>query len=404
MKYRYKARDAGGAFREGTLEAADRGGALMLLQQNGLVVSELKEERRGGFSLNQEITLGQRGISLGQLAMFCGQFAALTGVGVPVLQALSVLTRQFKGKRLERVLQAVVRSVEGGNSLSQAMKEHAQEFPPVMLYITAVAEVTGRLDESYALLARQFEQEEHFAQKVKSALTYPVVVLVIALAVMIFMITYVLPTYAGMYQQMGAELPAVTRVMLGFGQALSSYWYLFLAGSGLFWLTVRQAMKDAAVRGWWQGLVMKVPVWGGLAYKREMTNLCRTLATMSRSGVPIMAALATLQEAMGFVPFRQALAGVQEQVRAGESLGEALQRQAVFDHLSVQIIALGEAAGNLDAMLARVAEMNEKDVNRLLERLTATLEPLLTVLLGGMVLAIIIPMLLPMFDILGQIQ
>jgi len=405
MLFRYKARDNTGKTLEGRIEAQDRSGALAALQQQNLFVVSLVEGGGLRLNLNSEIRLGGRGRpKAGELALFCSQFATLLSAGVPVLQALAVLRRQMQGKRLGDILEAVVRSLEGGSSLSQAMGEHKRDLPPVMVYITAVAEVSGSLDDSYALLAKQFEQEDHFGRKVKSALAYPSVVMFVAMVVVVFMLTFVLPTYAGMFSQMGAKLPASTKFMLDLGDFLKNRWYLALAGMILVVLVVRQALRLPGVRAALQRLTLKLPLWGQLTYRRELTNLCRTLGTMLKSGVPLLAALRTVQDAVAFMPFREALSDVQERVQEGEMFGQALHRQPVFDKISVEIVSLGEEVGSMDAMLFRIAELSEKDVNTMLERLTSMLEPALTVLLGGIIVSIIVPMLLPMFDILGQIK
>lgn len=405
MHFRYKARDRSGAVREGRLEAPDRSDALTTLQQMDLLVIELKEAGRFSLDLNADISLGgPKKVSSRDLAVFCGQFASLLAAGVPVLQALTVLSRQFKKSPLARVLGGVIHSIEGGNSLSQSMRAYSQVLPPSLIYITAVAEVSGNLDTSYSLLASHFEQEDNFLRKVKSAFTYPGVVLTVALGVIMFMVTVVLPTYGKLFAQMGAELPASTRFLMAAGEGIKRYWYLAPWPPLALWFGLRSLFRRPQVRAGWQRFLLRIPVFGPLTYKREMTRLCRTLGTMARSGVPLLAALLTVREAMDHEPLRQALEAIQEDVRRGETFGQAMERQPVFDRISVEIIGLGEAAGNLDAMLFRVADMAEKDVNTLLDRLTQLLEPALTVTLGGIVVAIIIPMLLPMFDILSKVR
>ncbi|MFZ5825200.1 MAG: type II secretion system F family protein [Bacillota bacterium] len=405
MKFRYRARDRSGALREGKLEAASREDALALLQQMDLFVISVEEG--GGFTLDlrADISLGgPRKVSSRDLAVFCGQFASLLGAGVPVIQGLTVLSRQFKKSPLSRVLVGVIQSIESGNSLSQAMRQYEQVLPPSLIYITAVAEVSGNLDTSYALLASHFEQEDNFLRKVKSAFTYPAVVLTVALVVIMFMVTVVLPTYGKLFTQMGAEMPASTRFLMAVGGGIKSYWYLVPWPPLLLVWGLRALFRAPKWKAGWQWFMMRVPIFGPLAYKREMARLCRTLGTMTRSGVPLLAALLTVREALDHEPLRRALDGIGEDVRRGDTFGQAMERQPVFDRISVEIIGLGEAAGNLDAMLFRVADLAEKDVNTLLERLTQLMEPALTVLLGGIVVAIILPMLLPMFDILSKIR
>ncbi|HYF91771.1 MAG TPA: type II secretion system F family protein [Symbiobacteriaceae bacterium] len=403
MKFRYHGRDSTGRAREGTLDAIDRAAALGQLQQSGMVVSELKP---AGFSLNTEINLspGGRKVTATDLALYCDQLATLLGAGVPILQSLRVLEGQFKGKKLGQIVTAVIAAIEGGDSLSQALRRHREHLPATMVYITSVAEVSGRLDEAYALLSRQFEEEEKLSRKVRSAMTYPIAVLIIAVLVVIFMLMFVLPTYAGMFKEMGAKLPAMTRFLMATATWLRSYWFLLPPALAGLWFGTKLLFRVPRVHDAGNRLMLKLPLVGALRYKRELCRLCRTLATMSRSGVPLMAALLTAGEAMDGGPLKQAVADVQRRVADGDTFGDALRAQKVFDRISVEMIALGEQAGTMETMLFKVAAVADKDVNLLLERLTALLEPMMTVLVGGLVVGIIVPMILPMFDILGQVH
>ncbi len=370
-----------------------------------LFVVDLRAAKSGGLDLSADISIGgPKRVSSRDLALFCGQFSSLLGAGVPVLQALNVLARQFRKSPLARVLSGVTHSIESGNSLSQAMREFSQVLPPSLIYITAVAEVSGNLDTSYSLLALHFEQEDNFLRKVKSAFTYPAVVLFVAFCVIMFMITVVLPTYGKLFGQMGADLPGSTQFLMALGGFIKAYWYLLpWPVVGLIW-GLRHLFRVPSVKGAWQRFLLRVPIFGPLAYKRELTRLCRTLGTMTRSGVPLLAALMTVREAMDHQPLQAALDAIQEDVRRGDTFGQALERQPVFDRITAEIIGLGETAGNMDAMLFRVADLAEKDVNTLLDRMTQLLEPALTVLLGGIVVSIILPMILPMFDIIGKVR
>lgn len=405
MEFSYRARDRSGGLREGRLSAADRAAALDRLRQMDLMVVALNEAQTGRFSLDTEISLGGSGrVSDRDLANFCAQLSSLLEAGVPVLQSLSVLSRQFERKLLGRVLNAVIASIEAGNSLSHALKEQEQFLPQSLIYITTVAEASGSLDASYALLARHYEQEDNFAGKIKSALTYPAVVLTVALGVILFMVTVVLPTYGQLFSQMGADLPPSTRTLMAFGGAVQRYWYLVPVALFLpVWL-VRLLFRRREVLSAWQRLLLRLPVVGSIVHKREMSSLCRTLGTMVRAGVPLLSALMTVRESIRNAPLQEALTAVQEEVRRGQTFGQALQRQPIFDRASVEIISLGESAGKLDTMLFRVAELTEKDVDRLLDQFTKLLEPMLTVLLGGIVVSIILPMILPMFEIIGKVR
>lgn len=405
MQFSYRARDRSGRLREGRMSAADRAAALERLRQMDLIVVALNSAEERRFGLNTEISLGGPGkVPDRDLANFCAQFSSLLEAGVPVLQALSVLSRQFERRLLGRVLSSVSASIEAGSSLSQALRELERFLPSSLIYITTVAEASGSLDASYELLARHYEQEDNFTGKIKSALTYPAVVLTVALGVILFMVTVVLPTYGQLFAQMGAELPSSTRALMAFGNAVKRYWYLGPVVVLLpVWL-VRLLFRPPAVSRAWQRFLLRLPVVGSIVYKREMSSLCRTLGTMVRAGVPLLSALMTVRESLRNAPFQEALTSVQEEVRRGQTFGQALQRQPLFDRASVEIISLGETAGKMDTMLFRVAEITEKDVDRLLDQFTKILEPMITVLLGGIVVAIIVPMIVPMFDIIGKVK
>ncbi|MDF2629357.1 MAG: Type secretion system domain protein [Symbiobacteriaceae bacterium] len=404
MKFRYRGRDSAGLPKTGVVEAADRGGALAALQQGGLVVTDLQAGT--GIDLKMEIrfNLGARKVTAGDLGLFCDQLATLLGAGVPILQSLRVLAGQFQGKKLGLILPEIIASIESGDSLSQAMRQQREHLPATMIYITSVAEVSGRLDEAYALLARQFDEEEKLARKVRSAMTYPVAVLVIAVLVVGFMLAFVLPSYGNMYTEMGATMPTISRVLMGMGTFLRSQWYLLPPVAAGVWFGVRRLLRIEAVRERLGAFMGRLPLLGPLRAKRELSRFCRTLGTMNRSGVPLMAALLTAGDAMEDGAMKRAVSDIGQRLAEGDTFGEAMRAQPAFDRISVEMIALGEEAGTLETMLFKVAEVADKDVNLLLERLTALLEPLMTILVGGLVVMVIVPMILPMFDILGQVK
>lgn len=404
MKFRYRGRDRTGQPQAGVVEAADRAGALAALQQDGLVVTDL--QARSGISLSMEIdlSLSARKVTAADLALFCDQLATLLGAGVPILQSLRVLAGQFRGKKLGGIIGEIIGAIEAGDSLSQAMRQQQAHLPATMLYITSVAEVSGRLDEAYALLARQFEEEEKLARKVRSAMTYPTAVLVVALGVVAFMLTFVLPSYGSMYTEMGATMPAISRSLMGIGKFLRSDWYLLPPLIAGLWFGGRRVLRVPPVREGVGALLRRLPLIGPLREKRELSRFCRTLGTMNRSGVPLMAALLTAGDAMEAGAMKRAVADIGQRLADGETFGDAMRAQAVFDRISVEMIALGEEAGTMETMLFKVAEVADKDVDLLLGRLTALLEPMMTLLVGGLVVMIIVPMILPMFDILGQVK
>lgn len=408
MKFRYKGRGPGGKPVTGSISAPSRAEALSQLQQSGVLVSALSAESVSlSLSMNvdlKSLLVSNRKITSGELAAMCSQFSTLVAAGVPLLQILDLLAQQFRPGRLSTILVAVRESVQSGNSLSQSMRAHRGLLPEALIYITAVAEMSGQLELGYQLLARQFEQEDNVARKVKSAMTYPTVVLTVATAVVIFMLTYVLPNYTAMFSSLGAELPTPTKILMAVSDFVRHRWWLLVPVPFLVVWGWRSALKNRSVRSRYQELLLHLPVIKPLVYKREFGRLCRTLGTMIGSGVPLLSALGMAREAMEFIPMSRALDGLQESVRVGESFGNALKRQRLFDHISVEMISLGEASGNLETMLLRVADLAEKDLSAQLDRSTALLEPAMTLVLGLIVVSIIVPILLPMFDIFRQIH
>lgn len=402
MEFLYKARRSDGKVDQGRVEADDRTDALAQLEQQGLLVSELTEKKV--LTRRRLRTVRSRRLALKDLATFCSQFSTLLGAGVPVLEALSLIAQQFRGKRLAAILEQVLIDLKSGQSLSQALRAQGDSLPSPLIYITAVGEVTGRLDEGYGLLAQQFELEEKMAGKVKSAMIYPSVVLSVAFGVVIFMLTYVLPQYAALFRQMGADLPGATLVLMAVGRTVQDWWFLILPSPFLLIWAGSRLLKVPRVLGAYQRLLLRIPVVGTLRHRREMGRFCRTLGSMVQGGVPLLSALESVHAASEFLPLRASLAPVIEQIRSGEGFGTALKSQPFFDALTVEILALGEASGNLEAMLFKVATTAEQDVGLLLERLTNLLEPVMTILLGSIILMIIVPMVLPMFDILNQVK
>lgn len=402
MKFAYKGRDVGGRPVAGGVEAPDRAAALAQLNQRGLLVSSLRG-RWVSFSLGAAVTSGGA-VRTGDLAAFCSQFATLLSAGVPVVQALEVLVRQFEGRRLARVLGEVLEAVRGGESLSDALRRHGRVLPGPMMYVTAVAEVSGRLEQGYTLLARQFEQEEQFLRKLRGALAYPAVVLTVAFATVLFMLAFVLPKYTAMFRQTGAALPGPTLILLAVAGFLARWWPLLCLGLLLVALLLRRQLREPAFREACQRLLLQLPLAGPLAYRRELLRLCRTLGTMVGSGVPLLTALDAARRAVALLPVSRALGAVRERVSEGESFGRALREQPVFDPMTVEMLAVGEASGSLEAMFFQVAGAAEREASSLLERAAALAEPVLTLLVGAVILAIIVPMLLPMFDLFSHIQ
>ncbi len=325
--------------------------------------------------------------------------AAYSASKAGVRQALRVLASQGRRGALGRILTSAANDVETGASLSQALYKQRKLLPWVLIQVVTVAELSGSLDMGLRLLGRQFEQEDFLRRRVRSAMTYPVVVLAAALAVVSFMVTFVVPRYAGLFSQLDAQLPASTLFVLGLSDFVRNQWYLLLLYvfmlAGGIWVLFR----FESVRFRWSWVLLKLPVLGEILLKRELARLTRTLATLMNAGVPILNALEVVEGATGSLWLASRLRLIIEDVRVGGALANALKRHRLLPGMFQEMVSVGEVIGDVDGMLNRVGDTCESDVNLIVDRLTSILEPVLVVVLGAAVVSVIVPIILPMFEI-----
>ncbi len=396
MQFNYKGWDGAGRPIAGTVEAASREEAVGQLAAGGVLIAELKPQLK--INWNVELT-GPTKPNLRELAAFCSQLSMLLGSGVAVLQALRVLASQGRRGALGRILTSAANDVETGASLSQALYKQRKLLPWVLIQVVTVAELSGSLDMGLRLLGRQFEQEDFLRRRVRSAMTYPVVVLAAALAVVSFMVTFVVPRYAGLFSQLDAQLPASTLFVLGLSDFVRNQWYLLLLYvfmlAGGIWVLFR----FESVRFRWSWVLLKLPVLGEILLKRELARLTRTLATLMNAGVPILNALEVVEGATGSLWLASRLRLIIEDVRVGGALANALKRHRLLPGMFQEMVSVGEVIGDVDGMLNRVGDTCESDVNLIVDRLTSILEPVLVVVLGAAVVSVIVPIILPMFEI-----
>lgn len=396
MLFNYKGWDGAGRPTAGTVEAASRDEAVGQLTASGVLIAELKPQLK--FNWNMELS-GPARPNLRELSGLCSQLSMLLASGVAVLPALRVLASQGRKGALGRILTQAANDVETGSSLSQALYKQRKVLPWVLIQVVSVAELSGSLDVGLRLLGRQFEQEDLLRRRVRSAMTYPVVVVVAAIAVVSFMVTFVVPKYAGLFSQLDAQLPAATLAVLHLSNLLRHQWYLLLifliAVIGGIWLLFR----SDSVRLQWSRVVLKLPIAGEILFKRELARLTRTLATLMHAGVPILNALEVVEGASGNRWIASKLRLVVEDVRVGGALAGALRRHGLLPGMFMEMVAVGEVIGDVDGMLNRVGDTCENDVNLIVDRLTSILEPVLVIVLGAAVVSVIVPIILPMFDI-----
>ncbi|MCU1600488.1 MAG: type secretion system protein [Frankiales bacterium] len=403
--YEYKVRDRSGSMRTGTLDAESPTAVAARLKQMGYAPISITEANAG---MQKEIKIpgfsGKKKISLKDLAVFSRQFATMINSGLSLLRALNILTEQTENKEFARVLGVVRNDIESGNSLSSAMAKHPDAFPPLMVNMTRAGEVGGFLDTVMLQIAHNYEAEVKLRGKVKAAMTYPVVVLCIALLAVVGMLLFIVPTFAGLFKTLGGTLPLPTRVLVtlstGLKVGIVPVIVLIIAGR----VTWKKVKNRTEVRNVVDPLKLKLPVFGELFRKIALTRFARNLGTMMSSGVPILQSLDIVAETTGNVVLERATRAVQESVRTGESLSGPLTEHPVFPPMVVQMMAVGEDTGALDTMLGKIAEFYDQEVEATTEALTALIEPLMIAFLGGIVGSMIIALYMPIFKIFDLIK
>jgi type IV pilus assembly protein PilC len=403
LTFEYKVRDKAGKLVSGKLDATSEAAVASRLKGMGYAPVSISQSNAG---LNKEITLPKLGakVKLKDLAIFSRQFATMINSGLSLLRALSILCSQTENKELAKVLGEVRQEIEAGSSLSVSMAKHPEIFPPLMINMIKAGEVGGFLDTVLLEIAANYEAEVKLRGKVKAAMTYPVVVFVLAMLMCTGMLLFIVPTFAGMFTELGGELPAPTKVLI----ALSTFLKIAILPMivlGIVGLVVWQKIKrHDRVRGVVDPLKLKLPVFGMLFQKIALARFSRNLGTMMSSGVPILQSLDIVADTTGNVVLAHAVRDVQESVRTGESLAGPLEQHDVFPPMVVQMMAVGEDTGALDSMLGKIAEFYDQEVEATTESLTALIEPLMIAFLGGIVGSMILALYMPIFKVFDLIQ
>jgi len=403
--FQYSVRDRAGKLVQGKLEAESQGAVLSKLKSMGFAPVQVSAV--GGNGLKRDIRLpGTRPkkVKLKDLAVFSRQFATMISSGLPLLRALNILSEQTDNPELARVLRQVRSEIEAGTALSTGLGQHPKVFPPLMVNMVKAGEVGGFLDSVLLQLAEAFEAEVKLRGKVKAAMTYPVVVFVMAILMCVAMLLFVVPTFAKIFDSLGGKLPAPTQALVTLSKLLKSGAPLLvvaLIGSAVGWKKVR---LRPAVRNKVDPLKLKLPVFGPLFAKIALSRFARNLGTMMKSGVPILQSLDIVADTTGNVVLARAVRDVQESVRTGESIAQPLQNHAIFPPMIVQMMAVGEDTGALDTMLMKIAEFYDQEVEATTEQLTALIEPLMIAVLGVIVGGMIVALYLPIFKVFDLVH
>jgi MSHA biogenesis protein MshG len=399
--FTYKGRNSSGHLIEGVLESVNSGAVADLLLGQGLTPVEIKEKKgKSGASLN--ITLFKQRISQVDLLLFSRQIHTLLKSGVPIMRALSGLQEAAINPTMKQVIAEVRESLEGGRELSQALAKHPRVFSPFYLSMVRVGEATGLLEAVFYRLYEHLEFERYMREQVKTALRYPsFVVLAMAVAIVVVNI-FVIPAFAKVFSGFGAELPLMTRVLLGFSEFMVAYWPLLLAAVVGAVIAFRAWVATAAGRHAWDRMSLKIPIAGKILHKAALSRFARSFALGLRSGVPVMQALSNSAQTVDNVFIERRVEGMRENVERGESLLRATISAGIFTPVVMQMVAVGEESGAVDEMMNEIGDMYRQEVEYELKTLSQQIEPILIVMLGALVLVLALGIFLPMWD-LGKV-
>ena len=399
--FAYKGRNTGGQLIEGVLDGASASAVVDLLLGQGLTPVEIKESKakttKSPSGLN--VTLFKQKVTHIDLLLFSRQMHTLLKSGVPIMRALSGLQDAAINPEMKRVIGEVRESLEGGRELSQALARHPRVFSSFYLSMVRVGEATGLLEEIFYRLFEHLEFERYMREQVKSALRYPMFV-VIAMAVALVIVNlFVIPAFAKVFAGFGAELPLMTRVLLGFSEFMVAYWPLMLAGVVGALLAFRAWVGTVRGRYDWDRLSLKFPIAGKILHKAALSRFARSFSLGIRSGVPVMQALSNSAQTVDNSFVSRCIEGMRENVERGESLLRASISAGIFTPVVLQMVAVGEESGAVDDMMNEIGDMYRQEVEYELKTLGQQIEPILIVMLGIMVLILALGIFLPMWDL-----
>ncbi|MEM1311610.1 MAG: type II secretion system F family protein [Cyanobacteria bacterium P01_D01_bin.71] len=394
-------RDSTGRERKEKVAASNPNEARNLLKEQGLFIQDIKEERSFNFSF-AEIKLAMTSVSVKDKAVFSRQFAALVNAGVALVRGLGVLSEECPNPKLKRALEEINGDVQQGTSLSDSMSKHPNCFDKLYVSLVQAGEVGGVLDEVLNRLAKLLEDLNRLQNQIKSAMAYPVTVSILAIIIFVAMTVFLLPTFAEIFEELDADLPLFTQIMLQISEFLRrplNWVLIFVVISGLGFAYRRYYATENGERTI-DRLFLKLPLFGDLVQKTATARFCRTFGSLSRSGVPILTSLEIVRDTAGNRIISDAIDEAREEIQTGGMISLALQKHRVFPAMAIQMISIGEETGELDSMLMKVADFYEDEVEQAVKALTSIMEPFMIVILGGMVGSILVSMYLPMFKIM----
>ncbi|MBY0099118.1 type II secretion system F family protein [Mesobacillus maritimus] len=398
-RFKYSGRDRKGK-KSGTVTAASKREAMEKLRADGIRIVDMTEVPET--IMTKDLSIGNP-VKLQDLVIYLRQFATLIKAGVTIVDATNILAMQTESKKLKIALEDIESELRQGRPYSDAAEKHKKIFEPIFINMVRAGEAGGNMEETLERLAEHFEKQHNTRQKIKSAMAYPVVVGIIAVAVVIFMLVSVVPTFVGMFADFGADLPAITQFVLNASEFTQVYWWLILFLAIALALGLNLLNNGKKTRYYMDIIKLKMPIFGKMLQKAALARMTRTLSSLFSSGVPILNALSIVEGVVENEVISRVIKASREDLARGRSLTGPMKEHWAFPPLTTQMISIGEETGSLDAMLSKVAEFYEKEVENSTDKLKSLIEPLMIVFLAGIVGVIVLAILTPMFDMFNHV-
>ncbi|MEC1521782.1 type II secretion system F family protein [Neobacillus niacini] len=399
-RFKYSGRDKRGK-KEGTVTAASRREAMAKLKEDGIRVIEMAEVPET--LMTMELTIGNP-VKLQHFVIYLRQFATLIKAGVTVVEATEILAIQTESKALKKALMAVEQDLREGNPYSESVAKHKKIFNSMFINMVKAGEVAGNMDETLEKLADDFEKQHDTVAKVKSALTYPAVIGILAIGAVIFLLVGVVPTFVTMFEDMGAELPGITKFVLNASGFMQSFWWLIFLIVFAFGFVIIYMKKNKKTRYYLDYFLLRMPIFGNMLQKAALARMMRTLSSLFSSSVPILQAMSIVEKVVENEVIARVIRESRNSLEKGRSMTEPMMNHWAFPPLVTQMISIGESTGALDSMLSKIAEFYEKEVEQGTDRLKSLIEPIMIVFLAGVVGVIVLSIMMPMFSMFDQMS
>lgn len=395
LTFNYEGTDRRGQKVKGEVNSKNMALAKAQLRKQGINAHKVYKKRAdllGGLSKKKVTPL--------DIAIFTRQLATMMKAGVPLVQSFEIVADGLDNPTMKEVVLGIKSDVEGGNNLAMALRKYPAYFDDLFCSLVSSGEQSGALETMLDRVAVYKEKSEALKQKIKKAMKYPITVIIVAMIVSVILLLKVVPVFQDLFKGFGAELPAFTQMVINLSKWMQQWWFVFIAGIVGTGISFAEAKKrSVAFANALDRLVLKLPVVGDLAYKSTVARYCRTLATTFAAGVPLIDALVSCAGASGNVVYRDAILRIRDDVATGQQLGFSMRQSGLFPSMALQMVAIGEESGALDAMLDKVATHFENEVDNAVDGLTSMMEPLIMAVLGVLVGGLIIAMYLPIFQL-----